>query len=56
MVDERAPSVDLDNREQLAVASLERGVAADVDFLELEPELGPQTVERSARALTQMAP
>jgi hypothetical protein len=38
-VRERELTVDLDRREQLAVARFERRVARDVDRLELEPEL-----------------
>jgi hypothetical protein len=48
-VDERLLAVDLDDREQFAVPSLELGVAVDQDLLELEAELVPsaETVSRA---------
>jgi len=42
-------TVDLDDRQVLSIARLQRGVAADVDELELEAELGlgvPDDLER----------
>ena len=55
-VDERLLAVDLDDREQLAVASLELGVAVDQDLLELEAELVPERRDGLARTLAEVAP
>jgi hypothetical protein len=53
-VDERLLAVDLDDREQLAVPSLELGVAVDQDLLELEAEVVPERRNGLTRALTQV--
>ena len=55
-VDERLLAVDLDDREQLAVASLQLGVAVDQDLLELEAELVPERDDGLARTLAEVAP
>jgi len=55
-VDERLLAVDLDDREQLAIPSLELGVAVDQDLLELEAELVPQRQNGLARTLAKMTP
>ena len=55
VVDERALAVDLDHRQPLAIASLELGVAADVDLAQLELVLLPQRCELRARPLAQVA-
>ena len=55
VVDERAPSVDLDDRQPLAIRLLERRVAADVDLRQLEPELAPNAGDDGSRALAQVA-
>jgi hypothetical protein len=55
-VDERLLAVDLDDREQLAVPSLELGVAVDQDLLELEAELVLKRRDGLARTLTEVAP
>ena len=41
VIDEAAPSVDLDDRDPLPVRSLERGVAVDRDLAQVEAELVP---------------
>ena len=53
---ERALAVDLHDRKPLAVAGLELRVAADVDLLELEPQLVPRRVDDPARRGAQVAP
>jgi len=53
-VDERLLAVDLDDREQLAIPSLELRVAVDQDLLELEAELVPEHCDSLPRALTQV--
>jgi hypothetical protein len=55
-VDECLLAVDLDDREQLAVPSLELGVAVDQDLLELEAELVPERRNGLARTLAEVAP
>ena len=55
-VDERLLAVDLDDREQLAVPSLELGVAVDQDLLELEAELVPERRDGLARTRAEVAP
>jgi len=55
-VDERLLAVDLDDREQLTVPSLELGVAVDQDLLELEAELVLKRRDGLARTLTEVAP
>ena len=39
MVDETPPPVDLHDRDPFAVGGLERGIAVDRDFAQLEPQL-----------------
>ncbi len=53
-VDERLLAVDLDDREQLAVPSLELGVAVDQDLLELEAELVPERRDGLSRTLAKV--
>ncbi len=50
------PALQLDHRDQLAVAPLELRVAADVDGAKLEAELRPQLLERVERPLAEVAP
>jgi hypothetical protein len=50
-----APALELDDRDQLAVAPLELGVAADVDRAELEAELAAELLERAQRLLAEVA-
>ncbi len=54
-VRERLLAADDDDRDALAVPSLELRVAADVDLLELERDLGAADIENAARALAEMA-
>jgi hypothetical protein len=54
-VDELLPTVDLDDRDQLAVARLELGIAVDRHLLELEPELLTRRDERLPRTPAQVA-
>lgn len=54
-VRERPFAVDLDDRQPLAVARLEDGVAADVDRLELEAELRAEGGQLRERPLAEMA-
>ena len=54
-VDERALAVDLDDREQLAVASLELRVAVDQDLFQLEAKLVPERRYRLAGTLAEVA-
>ena len=56
VIDERALAVDLDDRDQFAIAGLQVVVAGDVDFAQLEVELLAQLGELRPRALAQMAP
>ena len=55
-VDERLLAVDLDDRKQLAIPSLELGVAVDQDLLEFEPELVSERRDGVARTLAEVAP
>ena len=55
VVDEEAGSIELDHGQPLAVAPLEVRVAADVDLLELEPELVAERRELTARRLAEVA-
>jgi hypothetical protein len=55
-VDERLLAVDLDDREELAIPSLELGVAVDQDLLELEAELVLERRDGLARTLTEVTP
>jgi hypothetical protein len=47
-VRERALAVDLDDGQPLAVAGFQLRVAADVDLLELELEVGANGLDRAA--------
>jgi hypothetical protein len=49
-------TVDLDDREPLAVLRLERFVAADVDLAQDEAELGLQVPQSSESGLAEVAP
>jgi hypothetical protein len=53
VIGERALPVDLDDRQPLAVARLELGIAADVDFVELERNRGPHLVKHRPRPLAE---
>ena len=53
-VDERPRAVDLDYGEPRAIDGLERGIAADVDLLELEPELVAKQHELRVRAVAEL--
>ena len=55
VIRETAPSVDLDDREPLAILGLERVVAGDVDLPQLEAELWLQLPNLSKRALAEVA-
>ena len=55
-VHERLRSVDLHDRDQLAVACLELRVSVDRDLLQLEPELVARSQNRLASPLAEMAP
>ncbi|HEY3051710.1 MAG TPA: hypothetical protein VGJ40_08275 [Gaiellaceae bacterium] len=54
-VDEGLVAVDLDDRNQLAVARLELGVAVDQDLLQLEAELVTERRDGLPCALAQVA-
>ena len=53
---ERPLAVDLHDRKPLAVAGLELRVAADVDLLEVEPELVPRGTYDALRGGAEVAP
>jgi hypothetical protein len=55
VVRERTLAVDLDDRQPLAIARLERRLAADIDLLELEVVLGAQLRQRRPRPLAEVA-
>jgi hypothetical protein len=55
VVGEDPLSVDLDDREPLAIASLELGVTRDVDLLEREAELCAKLLELLARPVAEVA-
>ena len=55
-VRERPFAVDLHDRKPLAIPRLELRVAADVDLLQLEPELVPRRVEDPPRGFAEVAP
>jgi hypothetical protein len=55
-VDESSAAADLDHRQPLAVALLERRVARDVDLGELERRLCARGLEQLARAVAEAAP
>ncbi len=54
-VDERPHAVDLDHRDQLAVARFQLRVTFDRDLLEVEPELVTQRDDGLASPLAQVA-
>jgi hypothetical protein len=56
VVDEGALAVDLDHRQPLAIPSLELWIAADVDLLELERDLGARRHQHLAGAPAEVAP
>jgi hypothetical protein len=56
VVDERPLAVDLDHGQPFAVASLELGVACDVDVAELEPPLAPNLLDNCASSIAEVAP
>jgi hypothetical protein len=53
-VDEAPPAVDLDHRDPLPVLGLERGVAVDPDFAQLEAELVPCCADDAAGGLAEV--
>jgi hypothetical protein len=53
---ERPLAVDLHDRKPLAVVGLELLVAADVDLLELEPQLVPRRLDDPARGGAEVTP
>ncbi len=55
VVDERAPTVDLHDRQPFAITRLELGVAADVDLFEIERHVVAHTNEQIARTLAEVA-
>jgi hypothetical protein len=55
VVHEAAPAVDLDDRDELAVGSLELGVAVDRDLPQLEAELGLRLADDPAGRLAEVA-
>jgi len=55
VIDERAVAVDLDYRQLLAEAPLERRIAPDVDPHELERDLRPHALEHLAPAVAEVA-
>ena len=56
VVDERAPAVDLDHGQKLAVPRLEGRIPADVDLRQLELDVRAHGVDRRARTVAEMAP
>jgi hypothetical protein len=54
-VGESSLSVDLNDRQQLAVSSLELGVTGDVDLLELKRLLDPYRLQHAPRGRAQVA-
>jgi hypothetical protein len=55
VVRKTSAAVDLDDREPLAVRSLERLVAADIDLAQHESELGLQVPQTSDSGLAEVA-
>jgi hypothetical protein len=55
VVGEGLLAVDLDDRQQLAVASLELRIAGDVHLVEVELDVGPDRRERRPRPLAEAA-
>jgi hypothetical protein len=49
-------TVDLDDRDQLAIPRLQLGIPVDRDLLQLETELVARSDDRLAGLLAQMAP
>jgi hypothetical protein len=56
VVDEGALAVDLDHGQPLAIPRLQLGVAADVDFAEVEAELVTRLGDDRAGPLAEVAP
>lgn len=52
---ERLFSVDLDDRQPLAISSLEPWVSTDVDLLELEGHFGSHRLDRAPRSRAEVA-
>jgi hypothetical protein len=55
VVDEGPLALDLDHRQELAVAALELWIAPDVHLDELELQLAAKPAQRPARPLAEMA-
>ena len=55
VVDEGPLALDLDHRQPLAVSRLQLRVVADVDFVEVEGNLGADLFEDPPRALAEVA-
>jgi hypothetical protein len=55
VVDESPTSVDLDDRDPLAIFRLEPGVAVDRDLAQLEADLAPRRADDTAGRLAEMA-
>jgi hypothetical protein len=55
VIDETAPSVDLDDRDPLAVGRLELGIAVDDDLAQLEAELFLRGADDASRSGAEMA-
>jgi hypothetical protein len=55
VIDEAAPSVDLDDRDPLAVPRLERGVTVDLHLPQLEAELLSRLRDNALRRLAEVA-
>ena len=56
VIDEAAPSVDLDDRNPLPVRRLELGIAVDGDLPQLEAELVVRGADDAARRRAEVAP
>jgi hypothetical protein len=55
VMDETAPSVDLDDRDPLPVGRLELGIAVDGDLAQLEAELFLRGADDASRSGAEMA-
>jgi hypothetical protein len=55
VVDEAPPAVDLDDRDPLAVRSLEGGIAVDGDLPQLEAQLVSRRLDHAAGRLAEVA-
>jgi hypothetical protein len=55
VVDEGSLAVDLDDRQPFAIRRFQFGVAADVDLLEVEGDLGAGLGDDGPRALAEVA-